>query len=83
MSGFSLNGFGYVIGDLNRAAFNGNGRMKLWRYDASSDHWQAVDEDYPGEGVYEIRTASFNGIVYVGLGYNREGDDTIDFWSFK
>ncbi|MBD0294286.1 MAG: hypothetical protein ICV84_03650 [Flavisolibacter sp.] len=83
MSGFSLNGYGYIIGDLNRTAYNGNGRMKLWRYDPSLDQWKQLDEDYPGQGVYEIRTVSLNGIVYVGLGYNNGNHDAIDFWSFK
>jgi N-acetylneuraminic acid mutarotase len=83
MSGFTLNGFGYIIGDVNRAALNGNGRMKLWRYDPDVDQWKQLNEDYPGEGVYAIRTVSLDGIVYVGLGYNRRNQDAIDFWSFR
>lgn len=83
MSGFSLNGYGYIIGDVNRAAYAGNGRIKLWRYNPASDQWTPLNEDYPGQGVYEIRTVSLNGIVYVGLGYTIEDRDAIDFWSFK
>jgi hypothetical protein len=83
MSGFTLNGYGYIIGDLNRAAYNGTNRMKLWRYDPALDQWMPLDTDYPGQGVYEVRTISLNGIVYVGLGYNKEDRDAIDFWSFK
>lgn len=83
MSGFALNGYGYIIGDENRAAYNANGRMKLWRYDASSDGWKPIKETYPGQGVYAIRTVSLNGIVYIGLGYNNGDFDAIDFWSFK
>lgn len=83
ISGFTLNGYGYIIGDLNRAAYNGNGRMKLWRYDPSLNQWQPLDDDYPGQGVYEIRTVSQNGIVYAGLGYNNANRDAIDFWSYK
>jgi hypothetical protein len=83
MSGFTLNGYGYIIGDLNRAAYTGNGRMKLWRYDPATDLWKPLDNDYPGQGVYEIRTVSQNGIVYVGLGYDKQDHDAIDFWSFQ
>jgi N-acetylneuraminic acid mutarotase len=83
MSGFTLNGYGYIIGDSNRAAYTGNGRMKLWRYDPATDLWKPLDNDYPGQGVYEIRTVSQNGIVYVGLGYDKQDHDAIDFWSFK
>jgi hypothetical protein len=83
MTGFSLNGYGYIIGDLNNAANNGNGRLKVWRYDSSPDQWKQLDEDYPGDGVYAIKTASLNGVVYVGLGYNNADEDVRDFWSFK
>jgi hypothetical protein len=83
MTGFSLNGFGYIIGDLNRAAFNQNGRLKMWRYNPSSDKWKQTEEDYPGQGAYEIRTVSLKGILYAGLGYLSSGADAIDFFSFK
>ncbi len=83
MSGFSLNGYGYIIGDLNRAAYNQNSRMKVWRYDPSSDQWKQMEEDYPGLAVYEIRTVSLNGIVYAGLGYTNADKDALDFWSFQ
>lgn len=83
MSGFSLNGYGYIIGDLNRTAYNQNGRIKVWRYDPSSDQWKQIEEDYPGQGVYEIRTVSLNGIVYAGLGYTNADEEALDFWSFK
>lgn len=83
MSGFSLNGYGYIIGDLNRTAYTQNDRMKVWRYDPSSDQWKQMEEDYPGEGVYEIRTVSLNGIVYAGLGYTNADKEALDFWSFK
>lgn len=83
MSGFSLNGYGYIIGDLNRNAYNQNDRMKVWRYDPSLDQWKQTEEDYPGDAVYEIRTVSLNGIVYAGLGYTSSGMDAVDFWSFK
>lgn len=83
MSGFSLNGYGYIIGDLNKNANNGNGRLKVWRFDPSSDQWKQFDEDYPGEGVYAIKTVSLNGVAYAGLGYNIRDEDVRDFWSFK
>ena len=83
ISGFTLNGYGYIIGDLNRAAFNGTGQMKLWRFDPNLDRWEAIDADYPGQGIYAIRTVSLNGIAYVGLGYNSKDDDARDFWSFR
>jgi hypothetical protein len=83
ITGFSLNGDGYVIGDLNRAAYTQNGRMKVWRYNPSLDEWTQIEEEYPGEGVYEIRTVSLKGVVYAGLGYNRADKDAIDFWTFK
>lgn len=83
MSGFSLNGYGYIMGDLNRAAYNQTGRIKVWRYDPSLNQWALLEEDYPGAGVYAIKTVSLNGIVYAGLGYNNGNFDAIDFWSFK
>ncbi|CAA9474406.1 MAG: hypothetical protein AVDCRST_MAG96-617 [uncultured Segetibacter sp.] len=83
MSAFSLNDYGYIIGDLNRTAYNQSGRMKVWRYDPSADQWKQIEEDYPGQGVYEVRTVSLNGIVYAGLGYTSADKDAIDFWSFK
>lgn len=83
MSSFSLNGYGYIIGDLNHNANNGNGRLKVWRYNPFSDQWKQLDEDYPGEGTYAIKTVSLNGVAYAGLGYNIAGDDVRDFWSFK
>jgi len=83
MSGFSLNGYGYIIGDLNRTAYNQNARMKMWRYDPSLDQWKQIDVDYPGAAAYEVRTVSLNGIVYAGLGYNSGDMEAIDFWSFK
>ena len=83
MSGFSLNGYGYIIGDLNRTAYNQNGSMKVWRYDPSLDQWKQLEEDYPGQAAYEIRTVSLNGIVYAGLGYTIADKEALDFWSFK
>lgn len=83
MSGFSLNGYGYIIGDLNRTAYNQNGSMKVWRYDPSLDQWEQIEEDYPGQAVYEIRAVSLNGIVYAGLGYTNADKEALDFWSFK
>jgi N-acetylneuraminic acid mutarotase len=83
MSGFSLNDHGYIMGDLDRSAYNGNGGIKVWRYDPFADKWTLLDKDYPGEGVYAIKTVSLNGIVYTGLGYNNTGLDMLDFWSFK
>lgn len=82
-SGFSLNGFGYVIGDLERNAYSQNGRMKVWRYNVSKNQWKQLDESYPGQAAYEVRTVSLDGIVYAGLGYTREDKDAIDFWSFR
>jgi len=83
MSGFVLNGYGYIMGDLNGNAYNGNGRIKLWRYDAMLDSWEQLNEDYPGQGVYAIKTASLNGIVYVAFGYEKNDQDAIDFWSLR
>jgi hypothetical protein len=83
MSGFTLNGYGYIIGDPNKAAYNQGGPLKLWRYDPSADQWKQIDVDYPGNAAYEVRTVSLNGIVYVGLGYTRGDTDANDFWSFK
>lgn len=83
MSGFSLNNYGYIMGDLNRAANNQGGKLKVWRYDAALDQWKQIDEDYPGNGAYAVKTISANNIVYVGLGYNSGDFDAIDFWSFK
>lgn len=83
MSGFSLNNYGYIIGDLDRAAYNGIGKMKIWRYDATADEWKLLDEEYPGDGAYAVKTTSLNGIVYAGLGYNDDGLDAIDFWKFQ
>lgn len=83
LTGFSLNGYGYIIGDLDRTAYNQNGRMRVWRYDPSLDQWKQIEEDYPGQAVYEIRTVSLNGIVYAGLGYTNADKEVIDFWSFK
>lgn len=82
-SGFSLNGYGYIIGDLERNAYNQSGQMKVWRYNVSTNQWKQLDENYPGQAAYEVRTVSLNGIVYAGLGYTRENKDAVDFWSFK
>jgi len=82
-SSFSLNNYGYIIGDLNLAAYNDNQLMRLWRYDPSLNQWNQFEEDYPGYGAYYINTISLNGIVYAGLGYNNGDVNAIDFWSFK
>ena len=82
-SSFSLNNYGYIIGDLNFSAYNDNKPMKLWRYDPSVNRWNQFEEDYPGFGAYYINTVSLNGIVYVGLGYSNGDFNAIDFWSFK
>ena len=82
-SSFSLNNYGYIIGDLNHATYNDNQKMKLWRYDPSLNQWNQFDEDYLGYGAYYINTVSLNGIVYVGLGYNNGDFNATDFWSFK
>lgn len=83
MSGLSLNGYGYIIGDLKAGNNNQNSRITVWRYYPSSDEWKQLDEDYPGQGIYAIKTASLNGIAYVGLGYDKGDGDAIDFWSFQ
>lgn len=82
-SGFSLNGFGYIITDSNHTASNQNLRMKVWRYSPSADKWKQMDDDYPGQAAYEVRAVSVNGTVYAGLGYTSENKDALDFWSFK
>ena len=82
-SSFSLNNYGYIIGDLNFTAYNDSKPMKVWRYDPSLDQWHQFEEDYPGYGAYYINTVSLNGIAYVGLGYNNGDFNAIDFWSFK
>ena len=81
-SSFSLNNYGYIIGDLNRSAYNENQLMKLWRYNPSIDQW-IQHGNYPGMGVYFINTVSFNGFVYTGLGVNNGDFNAIDFWSFN
>lgn len=81
-SSFSLNNYGYIIGDLNHLAYNESKPMKVWRYDAPRDQW-SKSEDYPGLGAYDIGTVSLNGFVYVGLGLNNADFNVIDFWSFK
>ncbi len=77
-SGFSLNGYGYII------VFDSqNGVTSFWRYDPSLNQWKQLQENYPGAGAYEIKTVSFNGIVYVGLGHDSGDSYATDFWSFK
>jgi N-acetylneuraminic acid mutarotase len=44
MRGFSLKDDGYVIGDLNRAAYNNNELMKVWRYETKADKWHEFEE---------------------------------------
>jgi hypothetical protein len=82
-SGFSMNGFGYIVGDLNGTAGSQNSRMKVWQYDPSSNQWKQISEDYPGEAALELRTVSAAGFIYAGLGYNSANKDVVDFWSFK
>lgn len=82
-SSFSLNNYGYIIGDLDQNAYNSNSRMKLWRYDPEINQWIQFEEDYPGDGAYEISTVSLTGVVYVGLGFNKGDFNATDFWSFK
>jgi hypothetical protein len=58
--------------------------MKLLRYDFSLDKWSnCAAVDYPGNGAYLISTLSFNGVVFVGLGYNNGDWNSIDFWKFQ
>ena len=82
-SSFSSAAYGYLIGDLNEAAYNNNQTMKVWRYDPAADQWATFEEDYPGYGVYKISTLSLGGTVYVGLGYNNGDFNAIDFWLFR
>src|SRR5690606_27072084 len=81
-SSFSLNNYGYIIGDLNRTAYNENQPMRLWRYNPIDDKWNQHG-NYPGYGAYFINTVTLNGIVYAGLGVNNGDFNAIDFWSFK
>lgn len=82
-SGFAMKGAGYIIGDLNLAAKNGSGQLRLWRYDAAADKWEMLPVPYAGKGVQQIRTASFPDKAFVGLGYDRQGDDVLDFFQFR
>jgi hypothetical protein len=83
-SSFSLNDFGYIIGDLNFQAYSHNLPMAVIRYSVSRDEWVHCNTDsYQGNGAYNISTISFNGIVYVGLGYNTGDFNATDFWKFQ
>ena len=82
-SSFSLNHYGYILGDVNLAAYNNNDSMQVWRYDPSSDKWKPFEEDYPGHGAYLISTISQSEKVFVGLGYNNGDFNAIDCWIFK
>ena len=81
-SSFSLNNYGYIIGDLNHMAYNENKPIKVWRYDISHGRWSHIT-DYPGYGAYQIGAISLNGIVYVGLGVSNGDFNTNDFWRFN
>ncbi|WP_162054394.1 Kelch repeat-containing protein [Pontibacter pamirensis] len=80
MRGFSLNGYGYVLGDLNNAAYNFNQPIKVWRYNPAADQWHGLEEGYPGNGVYEINAISLEGRAIIGLGYNNGDYLATDIW---
>jgi catechol-2,3-dioxygenase len=83
-SSFAVGGSGYILGDLNLQAYNFNESMKLFRYDFASNEWsQCAKNNYPGDGAYQISAISFNGIAYVGLGYNNGDFNATDFWKFQ
>ncbi|HEX8356791.1 MAG TPA: PKD domain-containing protein, partial [Segetibacter sp.] len=83
MSSFSVGEAGYVLGNPVSTPRNANSRIKVWRYIPSTDQWKQLDEDYPGQGLYAIKTVSVNKKAYVGLGYNYRDVDARDFWSFE
>ena len=83
-SSFSLNNSGYILGDLNLQSYNNNLPMRVVKYNSILDKWTyCATEDDPGDGAYLISTISFNGAVYVGLGYNNGDFNAIDFWKFQ
>ncbi len=83
ISGFSLNGYGYILGSVNNTTNPPVGLLKLWRYDVVRDNWKQTSTGYPGQAAYALKTVSLNGIVYVGLGLTNGYKDVIDFWSFR
>ena len=83
LSGFSFKNSGYVITDFNRSAYNLGSPVQVWRYSASLNSWQRINEDYPGYAAYDIKTVSLNGITYIGLGLSNADFPVNDFWSFK
>jgi len=83
-SSFTMNSYGYIIGDYNAGTYNENLPMKLLRYDPELDEWtNCPANDYTGYGAYYISTVSFNEVAYIGLGYNNADFNATDFWRFE
>lgn len=75
-AGFTLNNYGYVLANFNDYP------LQLWRYDPGQDQWQRIYNDYPGYGIFDIKTVSLNGLVYVGFGENTWNNFTAEFFRF-
>jgi hypothetical protein len=73
-SGASANGKGYV----------GFGRMRThwWEYDPLTDQW-VRKADFPGPGRISNFIFELNDKVYVGGGYNDQGQVYNDFWEYN
>lgn len=63
--------------------------LQLWQFDPLHNRWMRIAGDYPGDGTSQVKTASVNGVAYVGFGYkklnNASTDDDFadDFWQFN
>lgn len=82
VGGFTLNNYGYVLGDSSNASSELNYPLHLWRYDPVQNQWQRIYNDYYGNGKDELQITSLNGLVYVGFGYDGNNGYVRDFWRF-
>jgi hypothetical protein len=86
---FSLDNYGYILADSSHTSLSSDTPLQLWQYFPLNNRWIRVYDDYPGEGTSQVKTASLNGVAYVGFGYKKlnnihaEDDLAGDFWKFE
>jgi hypothetical protein len=83
LTGFAVNGMGYVLGDLEHRAYNENQPLHLWQYDVPLNQWRAFAEPYPGWGAYELQAVPLPGGALIGLGYTNGDLNATDLWLFQ
>jgi len=83
VSGFALNGYGYIVGG-NEGSASGPVNKELWQYNPANNSWIQKAQLPVANGRYGISSFTLNGKGYSGFGYNPSGSGVAysDFYEY-